>query len=83
MRRDQHHDLVHHQAHFTFLVEDALIVEGEQQGQGDLLDQLAERLGAAVQLAVGHQAGEQGGQRAFQRVQPVTKIGRASCRERV
>ena len=52
------HDLVHHQAHFTFLVEDALVVEGEEQGQGDLLDQLAESLSAAVQLPIGHQAGE-------------------------
>ena len=42
VRGDQHHYLEHHQTDFALGAEDALIVQGEQQGQGDLLDQLAQ-----------------------------------------
>ena len=70
VRGDQHHYLEHHQTDFALGAEYALIVEGEQQGQGDLLNQLAEGLGVAAQQALRLEAGEQGGEGALQDVEP-------------
>ncbi len=72
MRGDQHHDLVDHRAHLALAAQYPLVIQGEQQGQGDLFDQLPECRRVAAQLPVGLEAGQQGGQGPLQRAEPGT-----------
>ncbi len=67
MRRYQHHDLVHHHSYLAFTVQYALVIEGEQQGHGDLFHQLPQCLGVTDQLPRSLQPRQQGGQGAFER----------------
>ena len=68
MRRHQHHHLVHHDPHIPFAPQHPLVIQREQQRQGDLFHQLPQGLGVTLYQALALEAGQQCRQRALQGV---------------